>query len=867
MHQAPLNGPPDRPAASSAPADAALRGSFWTLPVAEVLARLAATPDGLTSPEAALRARRYGPNRLVEAPRHSLAVQFLARFANPLILLLLAASAVSAATGDRASFAIITGVILLSVVLDFVQEARAGRAVDRLRASVAVRATVARDGENRELPSGELVPGDVITLSAGDLVPADSQLLTGRDVYVAEAGLTGEPFPVAKQPGAAAGASQTEATNAVFMGSSVVSGTARAVVVRTGRRTLLGAVGASLAAPAPPAAFEVGLRRFGGLILRLAIGMVLFVLLVNAWFHRPWLESFLFAVALAVGLTPELLPMVLSVTLARGAMRMARRKVIVKRLAAIHDLGSMSVLCTDKTGTLTEARIRLERHVDLAGRDSARVLQLVYLNSRFDTGLRTPMDEAVLRHTEVAVDGWAKLDEVPFDFERRRVSVLVRDPAGAALLIVKGAADELLARCGWYEAAGGERSALDESSRARATALMEQLAGEGFRVLAVAWRELGGATVCRADDETGLVLAGLAAFEDPPKSGAGDALRALAEYGVSVKVVTGDNELVTRHLCGELGIAVGEALSGAEVELLTDDALMIRSRKATLFCRVSPMQKNRVIRALQRSGEVVGYLGDGINDAPSLRSADVGISVQDAADVARQAADLILLEQDLGVLRDGVLEGRRTYANVLKYILMGTSSNFGNMFSMAAATLVLPFLPMLPVQILLNNLLYDISELPIPGDRVDPELVDRPRRWDLGLIRRFMLVVGPVSSLFDFLTFFVLLEVLHAGVAAFRTGWFVESLASQVLVIFVIRTRGRPWASRPGTGLVVAAAMVIAVALILPATPIGGRFGLVAPPAQFLPLLGGILVMYLGAVELVKRSFYRRTEAPVPDQP
>jgi len=820
-------------------------------PVADLLDRLGTSPAGLRSDEALDRLRRIGPNVLRPRRERAVVLQLLARFQNPLILLLLVASGISALTGDLQSVGLLVGVVVVSVALDFVQEYRAGRAAEALRHSVALRATALRDGAETEIPARELVPGDVVLLSAGNLVPADCRLLEARDLFVNEALLTGEPYPAEKGP-----------AEAVLMGASLVSGMARAVVCETGARTTLGEIGRSVSAPEPATAFEVGTRRFGLFILRLAILMVLFVILVCAVRQRPWLESFLFAVALAVGLAPELLPMIVSVTLARGALRMSAQKVIVKRLAAIHDLGSMSVLCTDKTGTLTEARIRLERHVDPAGRDSARVLELAYLNSHFESGLKSALDEAILRHEEVSAAGWTKIDEVPFGFERRRVSVLLeRAGTGSGrTLVVKGAPEDVLRLCTRYEGdSPQDLRPLDGAARAELRERFDGLSREGFRVLGIAWKPVDRAC-CHAvvGDEAELVFAGFAGFEDPPKDSAKRALDALARSGVAVKIVTGDNELVTQHVCAQLGVSVTGVLTGDAVRDLDDLALGARVGDVNLFCRVTPAQKNRVIQALKRRGYVVGYLGDGINDAPSLHSADVGISVDSAVDVAKEAADLILLERDLNVLHQGVREGRRTFGNIMKYLMMGTSSNFGNMFSMAGASLLLPFLPMLPVQVLLNNFLYDLSEIPIPMDEVDEEYVDRPRRWDVGFIRKFMLTLGPVSSVFDFLTFFVMLHVFRAGEALFHTGWFLESLATQILVIFVIRTRRSPFRSRPSALLTIASLGVVAVTLLLPYTALGARVGLVPLPADFFLVLMGMVAVYLVAAEAAKRWFFRR---------
>lgn len=843
--------------------------AFWVQPLAALQARLgvgppgAASPAGLSSVEAATRLVRFGPNVLRPHRERAVLVQFLSHFLNPLVIILLLASGVSALTGDATSSLIIGVIVLMSVTLDFVQEHRAGRAADRLKQSVAVRVSVMRDSRSQDIRADQVVPGDVVRLSAGDLVPADAKVLESRDFFVNQALLTGEPYPVEKHPGDLGAASDlSDASNAVFMGTSVVSGNASVLVCRTGSTTVLGGIADTLTAQTPPTAFERGTRNFGLLIMRLTLLLVLFVLLVNTLFRRPLLESFLFAVALAVGLTPELLPMVISVTLSHGALRMADKKVIVKRLAAVQDLGSMDVFCTDKTGTLTEARIRLERYLDNQGRSSPRVLELAYLNSVFETGIHSPLDAAILEHREIDVHEWQRIDEVPFDFERRRVSVLV-EKGKERLLVVKGAPEDILRLCTGCEGDGTDDvRPLDAGTLSGVQAQFEALSREGFRLLGIAWRRVGpDHPHAVVTDEMELVFAGFAVFLDPPKASAARALTLLAESGVAVKVVTGDNELVTQHVCSSLGLPVMGTLTGAEISRMDDQALAARVETANLFCRVTPAQKNRIILALRAQGHVVGYLGDGINDAPSIHSADIGISVDGAVDVAREAAALIMLEHDLGVLHEGVLEGRRTFGNVTKYILMGTSSNFGNMFSMAGATLVLPFLPMLPAQILLNNLLYDISEIPIPMDSVDPEDLVRPRAWDMTFIRNFMMVIGPVSSVFDFLTFYVLLAFFGAHEGLFHTGWFIESLATQVLVIFVIRTRRSPLKSAPSRVLAVTSLAVVAAAMALPFTPLGGRLGFIPPPAGFFIILAVMVMVYLLAVEGVKRWFYGHVAA------
>jgi P-type Mg2+ transporter len=832
----------------------------WNLPLPQLLADLGTTTEGLSAREVKRRLAKFGPNDALIHRRRPLWRQIIDRFSNPLILILLFASGLSAWTGEVTSFVLIVGIILLSVVLDVVQQARAENTVDALRRSVGLKAEVLRDGKVEEVAVDRLVPGDVVELRAGDIVPGDCRLLVARDLFVNQALLTGEAYPAEKhavdlatpveQPG--------QAGSFLCMGTSVISGMATALIVRTGRATELGGLAHGLAMERPRDAFERGIRQFGFLMLRLTVFLVLFVTVTNVVFHRPLLESLLFALALAVGLTPELLPMVVTVTLANGARRLAARRVIVKRLAAIHDLGAMDVLCTDKTGTLTESEIKLAAHVDQAGEDSGEVLRLAALNSTFQSGIKSPLDTAILSHGRIEAGAWQKLDEIPFDFERRRVSVLLGDGT-TRLLVVKGAPEEVLARSVAY--LGPERAELplDGTVRERLLKRFETLGEEGYRVLGIASRAVEGDAIAPSDEDK-LTFAGFALFVDPPKRDAADAVRALAEAGVEVKILSGDNERITRHVCTEIGIPIHGVLTGQDVSRLSEEALRAKAVSVNLFCRVTPQQKERILLALKRAGRVVGFLGDGINDASALHGADVGISVDNAADVAKEAADLVLLERDLGVVHDGVIEGRRTVENVTKYILMGSSSNFGNMFSMAGAALFLPFLPMLPPQVLLNNLLYDVSEVGVPFDNVDEEALKRPVRWDIKFIERFMLVLGPVSSLFDFLTFFALLSLFGAGQAMFQTGWFIESLATQCLVIFIIRTRGAPWKSRPHPLLTGLTLGVVAVGLLIPLTPLGRLLGFVEPPPGFYVFLVCAVAAYLLLVEIAKRWLYRRLD-------
>ncbi|MDR3516462.1 MAG: magnesium-translocating P-type ATPase [Azospirillaceae bacterium] len=830
---------------------------IWQAPTARLLTALETTPAGLDTGTARANRAKYGANDAAADKQTPLVLQFLARFRNPLIIILLLASALSAATGDVASFVIIASIVLLSVTFDFVQEARAQSAVEALRRSVAVQASVRRDGKTVSIPMDQLVPGDVVELIAGDLVPADCRLLESRDLYVNQALLTGEPYPVEKLAGATASGAEaaTGASNAVFAGTSVISGTAVVLVCFTGARTALGQLAVSLAEKPPATAFTVGIRKFGILIMRLTVFMVLFVLLINLWFNRPLLESLMFAVALAVGLTPELLPMIVTVTLARSALQMSKRRVIVKRLSAIHDLGAMDMLCTDKTGTLTEGKISLVRTIDGHGASCDDTYADACINSRFESGMKSPLDDAIVNARPFDIATWRKIDEVPFDFERRRVSVLV-EHAGERRLIVKGAPEDVL-RLSGYHKQDGALVPLDAEARRAFEVTLEGLGAEGFRALGVASRVMDAghmtAAVC---DETDLVFSGFAVFLDPPKASAGETIRAMAAAGVAVKVLTGDNEQVSRHVFKEIGVTVTGVLEGTQLERMSPEALIGALPWVNLFCRVNPQQKHRVLLALKQRGHVVGFLGDGINDAPALHAADVGISVDGAADVARAAADLILLDHDLVVVRRAIVAGRGTVLNVSKYVLMGASSNFGNMFSMAGAALILPFLPMLPIQILLNNLIYNVSEVAIPFDSVDAEAITGPVAWDVRLIQRFMLVFGPISSIFDFVTFYALLHLFGAGPALFQTGWFIESMTTQALVVFCIRTRRAAWRSRPNRFLVGATIGAVVLALALPLSPIGPWFGFTPPPPLFFAFLIATTLAYLGLVELSKTVFY-----------
>jgi Mg2+-importing ATPase len=819
-------------------------------PLSDLLAQLDVQPDGLTSAEAAQRLAEVGPNA-PPTTRPGPGAILRTLVLNPLVIILLVASLVSAVVGEFVSASIIVAIVLLSIVLDFAQTYRSQRAADALLAVIAPTSTALRDGSWVEIPRADLVPGDVVRLAAGDLVPADARLLESRDLYVQEAALTGESMPVEKR----ADPEGHGADAIVLLGTSVVSGTATALVVATGARTTFGEIAQRLAERPPETEFERGLRAFSLLITRTVLVLVVLVFLVNIGIGRDAIGTLLFAVALAVGLTPEFLPMITTVTLTRGAVQMSRQHVIVKHIAAIENFGSMDILCSDKTGTLTSAEIELERVCDPFGREHAAALKLARLNSTFGSGVSNPLDAAILRRAEQVGPEWHKLDEVPFDFERRRVSV-VAAADGQRLLISKGAPESIVPICTFVER-DGQPQPLDDATRAACVDVYTALSTDGYRVLAVAWAAVGEQQAWTKADEHDLTLAGYLAFLDPPLPGVAETLRELAADGVQVKVLSGDNPLVARQVCTAVGLDADHLLLGSDIDRLSDADLGEVAERTVVFARLSPGQKHRVILALKSRGHVVGYIGDGINDSPSLHAADIGISVANAVDVAREAADIILLEPSLEALHNGILIGRRSFGNVMKYILMGTSSNFGNVMSMAVGSAALPFLPMLPGQILLNNFLYDVSQLTIPTDRVDESFTHKPRRWDIGVIRRFMMYVGPISSLYDILTFFFLLRVLDVSEQGFHTGWFIESLTTQTLVLFVIRTAGNPFRSRPSWPLTLTVLAIVAVGIILPLSPLGGPLGFTSLPRAFYAFLVLATLTYLGLVDIAKRRILR----------
>ena len=824
--------------------------------------------DGLTQAEAERRLALHGPNEIATQRPVGWPVRLLHTLKNPLVILLAVLAIVSLATGDVRAATVMTLMIVLGVGLRFSQEARADAAAAALRAMIRVTATALRDGKPREVALREIVPGDIILLAAGDMIPADVRLLTAKDLFVSQSSLTGESLPVEKGETllGVPDRAPLECPNLCFLGTSVQSGTGTAVVVDTGARTLFGAMARGIARAAPETAFDRGINRFTWLMIRFIAVMVPVVFLINGLTKHNWHEAFFFALAVAVGLTPEMLPMIVSVCLSKGAMAMSRKRVIVKRLNAIQNFGAMDVLCTDKTGTLTMDTVILERHCDVQGNESDRVLVDAMLISLLQTGLKSTLDRAILkhqeRHPEVSLDGYRKVDEMPFDFSRKIMSIVVDEPGGRRRLLAKGAPEEILRRCATFEAEG-ERFPAPLGFREDLREQCDALSADGFRVLAVAYADVAPKPAYGKEDECDLVLLGYVAFLDPPKESAAAAIAALREHGVGIKILTGDNELVTRAICSHVRLRRRRVLLGSQVARLSDARLADAVERTTIFARLSPTDKERIIHSLQARGHVVGFLGDGINDAAALRAADVGISVDTAVDVAKESADIILLEKSLLILEEGVLEGRKVFSNVLKYIRMGASSNFGNMFSVLGASALLPFVPMAPLQVLTNNLLYDFSQVPIPTDNVDPEQIGRPRPWDIGEIARFILAIGPVSSIFDYTTYAVMYFLFGANTPAhaalFQTGWFVESLMTQTLIIHVIRTNKIPFLqSRPSWPLVATTLAVMGIGLWLPVSPLAAALGFVPLPVLYWPILAVTLLCYLVLTQIVKHLLLRR---------
>jgi Mg2+-importing ATPase len=836
--------------------------AYWAAEPAALTEALGSGPGGLSTDAAA--ARRAGTAGLPAATAGGPGRLLVRQLQSPLVLILVVGASVSLVVREWVDAAIILAIVLGSVALGFLQEYRASRAVAALRSQLALRVRVVRDGREQVVPAPDVVPGDIVLLAAGNLVPGDGIVLEARDFLVVESSLTGESLPVEKRPGRVPEpATLTARSNAVFLGTSVRSGTARVLLVRTGADTELGAIAGRLAGAEPEAAFARGIRQFGYLLLRVMLVMVVFVLVVNEWLGRPLLESLLFAMALAVGLSPELLPAIVSVTLSRGAREMARRGVIVARLEAIEDLGSMDVLCTDKTGTLTAGVLELEAALGPDGRSDAGVLRLAAVNARLETGIENPLDAAIVAAADrAAIDaaGITKVDEIPYDFIRKRLTIVVAgaDDPDTHLVITKGAFAEVLSGCTHIEQ-GGQARTLDPALLQQFEDVVRARGDEGCRVLAVATRRVPAKPRYDISDEAGMAFRGFLVFRDPPKPGAAAAIAALAAAGVRTKVITGDNRYVAAHLAREVGLDPAGMVTGDEMAAMRDEALWQRAEAADLFVEVDPQQKERIVRALQQRGHAVGYLGDGINDAPALRAADVGISVSGAVDVARESADVVLLGPDLDVLRMGVADGRHTFANTLKYIGITTSANFGNMVSMAIATPLLPFLPLAAKQILLNNFLSDIPSVFISSDRVDAQQLAAPRRWSLRDVRRFMLVFGLLSTVFDLATFAVLLRAFDASQATFQTTWFVVSLLTELVVVLSLRTSGPAWSSTPSRALVVATAVVGALAVASPY--LGGvsrLFGLVPLPLPLMAVMLVIVACYLLATEAAKDWFFRR---------
>jgi len=830
--------------------------NFWSLPLDIVLAGLHVTGGGLDGVEARKRLQLYGYNTLKPKKRKDSLTLLVAQFKSPIIIILLFATGLSFVLRDVTDALIILAIIMISGFLGFWQERGAVNAVEQLLSVVQAKATALREGESREVPVEEIVPGDIVLLNAGDIIPGDCLILESRDLFVDEATLTGETYPVEKETGTLDEKTPlSRRTNSLFMGTHVVSGSGKAVVVHTALDTEFGKISEQLQFRPPQTEFEHGVRRFGYLLLEVTLILIIAIFAINVYFHRLVLESFLFSLALAVGLTPQLLPAIISINLAHGAKRMAGQKVIVKRLASIENFGSMNVLCSDKTGTLTEGLVQLSAVLDVEGRQSDKGLLYAYINASYETGFTNPLDEAIRRYRQFDLSRMSKRDETPYDFIRKRLSILVAKD-NSNLMVTKGALSNVLSVCSTAEMPGGEvvdiktiRETIDQQFR--------DLSSKGFRTLGLAYKDMGPQSSMTKDDEVRMTFLGFLVFYDPLKGDIIEAVKTLKELGVTLKVITGDSELVAARVAELMSFQNRGILTGPGVHEMSNEALMKSVNNVDVFAEIEPNQKERIILALKKSGNVVGYMGDGINDASALHAADVGISVNSAVDVAREVADIVLLEKDLRVLANGVLEGRKTFANTLKYVFMATSANFGNMFSMAGASLFLSFLPLLPKQILLTNLLTDFPEMTIATDSVDREMLGQPRRWNIKFIRNFMLVFGLLSSVFDYMTFGVLLLVLHASVAEFRTGWFVESVVSASMIVLVVRTRGPFLKSRPGRALLTATGLVALVTIVLPYTPLGTLFGFAPIRAPYLLTLLLVVALYVISAEVAKRFFYR----------
>ncbi len=832
------------------------------------MTRLAGRAEGLTDSEAESLLTQIGPNVVVKEKRKSALFRLAANVKNPLVILLTILGLISYFTGDMRATLVIFFMVALGISLRFVQETRSDRAAEKLKAMVRTTATVLRGGIKKEIPIREIVPGDILLLSAGDMVPADVRLISAKDLHINQATLTGEAVPVEKTAGRCRTPCRNlfDLPNICFLGSNVEIGSATAVAVSTGERTYFGRLASSIIGQRVLTSFDKGVNRFSWLMIRFIAVMVPLVFLLNGIFKGNWAEAFLFALSVGVGLTPEMLPMIVTVNLSKGAIVMSRKKVIVKRLNSIQNFGAMDVLCTDKTGTLTVGKIILEKNVDLEGGESHRVLEYAYLNSYYQTGLKNLMDVAILEHEHLEKSlieerGFHKIDEIPFDFARRRMSIVVEDAHGDHIMICKGAVEEIFSVCSQIELKG-QLLAIAPHHDPQAELLANQFNEQGFRVIALAYKKVPGQpkeyTVA---DESNLTLIGFLAFLDPAKETATEALQKLNDSRIQVKILTGDNEVVTRCICRQVGLKAENILVGSVIEGMGDSDLQKRVDDTTIFAKLSPSDKERIIEALQRNGHVVGFLGDGINDAPALKRSDVGISVDGAVDIAKESSDMILLEHSLTVLQEGVLEGRKVFGNIIKYIKMAASSNFGNMFSVLGASVFLPFLPMLPIQVLTNNLLYDFSQTAIPTDSIDREWIGKPRRWAISDIRRFIIFIGPISSIFDYATFFIMLYVFHTlnNPALFQTGWFVESCFTQTLIIHVIRTNKIPFLqSRASLPLILTSIVIVIVAGLLPFSHIGSALGFVALPRKYWMFLAAMLLGYIALTQVVKNWYVRK---------
>jgi Mg2+-importing ATPase len=833
--------------------------AFWSVPGPDILPMLETTKEGLTNDEAGQRLEQHGANLLKTPKRSDVLTLLVSQFKSPIILILLAATGLAFFLHESVNAFIILSIVLISALLGFWQERGAASAVEKLLSMVQVKAKVRRDGSPVEIPLAEIVPGDIVILESGDIIPGDCLVLESKDLFVDEAILTGEAFPVEKAVSVLpAETALAQRTNVLWMGTNVVSGSATALIVNTGKGTEFGKVSERLKLRPQETEFEHGVRHFGYLLMEITLVLVVAIFAINVFLARPVLDSFLFSLALAVGLTPQLLPAIISINLAHGAKQMAGKKVIVKRLASIENFGSMNVLCSDKTGTLTEGVVKVQAGLDAAGLPSDKVLFYSYLNAFYATGFKNPVDEAIRVHRPFDRSGYQKQDEIPYDFIRKRSSILFSH-AGANLMVTKGAMPNVLEACSSGET--GEGNTIDIAGLSgRIQKHFEELSSKGLRVLGVAYKAMGTKSRIDIKDETGMFFLGFLVLFNPPKPDIADTIARLKKLGVSLKVITGDNRLVAANVGEQIGLSDRKILTGSELRRMSDAALLQQVVNVDVFAEIEPNQKEHIVLALRKAGNVVGYIGDGINDASALHAADVGISVESAVDVAKDAADIVLLEKDLGVLLEGVREGRTTFANTLKYVFMATSANFGNMFSMAGVSLMLPFLPLLPKQILLTNLMTDFPEMTIATDCVDQEMVDHPRRWDIKFIRRFMLTFGLLSSVFDYLTFGALLLVLHATKVQFRTGWFLESVVSAALIVLVIRSRKPFFRSRVGKYLLMTTLAIVAATLILPYTPLAGIFGFSPLPVSFLLLIGIVILFYIITAEIVKKLFYKKSK-------